>query len=62
LPGGAQKGDAFMKKLSLTLLLAFLFSLSLSVVAFAHPGNTDENGGHTNHKTGQYHYHKYKSN
>lgn len=24
---------------------------------FAHPGRTDSNGGHTNKKTGEYHYH-----
>lgn len=24
---------------------------------FAHPGRTDENGGHTNHSTGEYHFH-----
>lgn len=26
-------------------------------IANAHPGGTDSNGGHTNHSTGQYHYH-----
>lgn len=25
--------------------------------AFAHPGGTDSKGGHTNHSTGEYHYH-----
>ena len=24
---------------------------------FAHPGSTDSNGGHTDHSTGEYHYH-----
>ena len=26
-------------------------------IASAHPGRTDENGGHTNHSDGSYHYH-----
>lgn len=30
---------------------------SLLLVAFAHPGRTDSNGGHTDHSTGEYHYH-----
>jgi len=29
----------------------------LSFSALAHSGRTDSNGGHTNHSTGQYHYH-----
>lgn len=33
-----------------------LFSL-LVVTVFAHPGRTDSKGGHTNHSTGEYHYH-----
>lgn len=45
-----------MKKLSF-LLLAFILSLSLAVVAFAHSGRTDSSGGHYNHSTGEYHYH-----
>lgn len=32
-------------------------SLIFSVVSYAHPGNTDSNGGHYNHSTGEYHYH-----
>lgn len=31
--------------------------VAFSVVAFAHSGRTDSNGGHTNHATGEYHYH-----
>ena len=29
----------------------------LLLVAFAHPGRTDSRGGHTDHSTGEYHYH-----
>ena len=39
------------------VLLCLVVCLSLSVVAFAHPGKTDSSGGHYNHSTGQYHYH-----
>lgn len=40
-------------KILAVLILAFV----LPVAVFAHPGNTDKNGGHTNSKTGEYHYH-----
>lgn len=36
-----------------TLSFFFIFSLN----AFAHPGNTDAQGGHTDRSTGEYHYH-----
>lgn len=36
-------------------LLALLAVVSASV--YAHPGRTDGIGGHTNHSTGEYHYH-----
>lgn len=42
---------------SLKLLIAIILCLCLSVVASAHPGRTDSNGGHTDHRTGEYHYH-----
>ena len=32
------------------------FSLT-NTIAFAHPGSLDENGGHFDHSTGEYHYH-----
>ena len=41
----------------LKLLLITAICLGVSVCAFAHPGKTDSNGGHTNHSTGEYHYH-----
>ncbi len=43
-----------MKKL-LSVLLCLILLLSLP--AAAHPGRTDSNGGHTDHSTGEYHYH-----
>ena len=35
----------------------FIISLFFCVFAFGHSGRTDSNGGHTNHKTGEYHSH-----
>lgn len=40
-------------KCCLTLFLLML----LSITAFAHPGQTDNNGGHYDYSTGEYHYH-----
>jgi hypothetical protein len=34
----------------------FLFLLSVNI-ALPHPGGVDQNGGHTDQRTGQYHYH-----
>ena len=46
-----------MKKTALIICFAVcLFSLLIDQV-FAHPGRTDSRGGHTNHSTGEYHYH-----
>ena len=46
-----------MKRIALLICFAVcLFSLLVSTV-FAHPGKTDSKGGHTNHSTGEYHYH-----
>lgn len=39
------------------ILLGIVICLCLSVVVYAHPGRTDSNGGHTDHDTGEYHYH-----
>jgi len=38
------------------LTVVFLLCL-LTSTAYAHSGRTDENGGHTDHSTGEYHYH-----
>lgn len=46
----------FMKKyLAFLCVLALLFFSSSTVMA--HPGRTDFSGGHTDHSTGEYHYH-----
>lgn len=42
-----------MKKLLFCVVLAVSPAL-----AFAHPGRLDKHGGHTNKKTGEYHFHK----
>lgn len=45
-----------MKK-RFVLLFIILLCLAIPCVAFAHPGRTDGDGGHTDHSTGEYHYH-----
>lgn len=45
-----------MKKIIFSILTVFLVLMS-SVAVFAHPGRTDSKGGHTDHSTGNYHYH-----
>ncbi|MBQ3202759.1 MAG: YHYH domain-containing protein [Clostridia bacterium] len=46
-----------MKK-HLVLILALLTLLWVcAIVVSAHPGGTDENGGHYDYSTGEYHYH-----
>lgn len=42
-----------MRKLVSILLCLLLLALPSA----AHPGRTDSNGGHTDHSTGEYHYH-----
>ncbi len=44
-----------MKRIAIILL--FVFAFFLPIIAYAHPGDTDENGGHYDHSTGEYHYH-----
>lgn len=43
-----------MKK---NFILFFIFVISFTNIAFAHPGGTDGSGGHYNRTTGEYHYH-----
>ena len=38
-------------------LIAIVLCLNIPLVALAHPGRTDSSGGHTDHSTGEYHYH-----
>lgn len=45
-----------LKKSAVLSIFSFLL-ISLVVPVFAHPGSLDENGGHYNRKTGEYHYH-----
>lgn len=46
-----------MRKLHLRLASLAVVVALVPAVSFAHPGRTDSNGGHTDSKTGEYHYH-----
>lgn len=46
-----QKKIIFICVILLTVFIVF------AIQATAHPGGTDENGGHYDHSTGDYHYH-----
>ncbi len=46
-----------MKRRILSLGIALLTVFLLSTVVFAHPGQTDADGGHYDRSTGEYHYH-----
>ena len=46
-----------MKRLKIFCYTLAVCSLLFNVVAFAHAGKTDSNGGHTDHSSGDYHYH-----
>lgn len=39
------------------IIVALLLLLMYTTTSFAHSGRTDGSGGHTNHSTGEYHYH-----
>ena len=43
-----------MRKLIAFLLIVLIVT---PCIALAHPGGTDSEGGHTDHSTGEYHYH-----
>lgn len=45
-----------MKRFVLMLVVVVLL-FSFSSPAWAHPGRTDSNGGHTDRSAGEYHYH-----
>lgn len=45
-----------MKIRRLTLFFLVLLTL-IATIAYAHSGGTDEQGGHINRSTGEYHYH-----
>ena len=46
-----------MKKCIVLMLLFLLVLGCFSITLYAHSGGTDGAGGHTNHSTGEYHYH-----
>lgn len=48
-----------MKKI-IYIVITILLIFAVSFSAYAHPGSLDENGGHYNRKTGEYHYHEGK--
>lgn len=39
------------------ILFLFIFIFCFHLLAYAHPGGTDSNGGHYDRNTGEYHYH-----
>lgn len=45
-----------MKKICISFIVLAL-ALYVYIPVHAHPGRTDDSGGHVNHFTGQYHYH-----
>ena len=50
-----QIGGLCMKKI--IPLFTLLIIIAFSSMVYAHPGRTDENGGHYDRSTGEYHYH-----
>lgn len=46
-----------MKKVLLCVACVALCMMLFPLVAYAHSGKTDSNGGHYDHSTGEYHYH-----
>lgn len=38
-------------------VLLLLLAITIPITVMAHPGRTDGRGGHTDHSTGEYHYH-----
>ena len=47
-----------MKKiLTIVITVMVIMALCVPVLSYAHSGGTDSKGGHTDHSTGEYHYH-----
>lgn len=46
-----------MKKHILLIVFCIVVLFTFPLVAYAHPGGTDEDGGHFDKSTGEYHYH-----
>lgn len=51
------KKTLYLTKRVMILLTTFVLLFSVSVKSYAHSGRTDENGGHFDISTGEYHYH-----
>lgn len=51
-----EKGGGILKRWLILILVLFTVSC-LPICAFAHPGNTNDDGGHYDRSTGEYHYH-----
>ena len=55
--GTAEDGGKVKMKTK-ALILGFIFVAASVAPALGHPGGLDSKGGHTNKKTGEYHYHR----
>lgn len=51
-----RKAEALRRMLRF-VTIALLLVIGLSTVCLAHPGKTDDSGGHVDNSTGEYHYH-----
>lgn len=45
-------------KITFAIVFSLVVSISIPVQTFAHGGGLDAQGGHTNRKTGEYHFHR----
>ncbi|MHB8149958.1 MAG: thermonuclease family protein [Desulfobulbia bacterium] len=45
-------------KITFAIVLSFVISINIPTQTFAHGGGLDAQGGHTNRKTGEYHFHR----
>ena len=52
-----KKKKEMIKRIAAVILLVITLSCFLSMPCFAHRGKTDENGGHWDNSSGEYHYH-----
>lgn len=46
-----------MRRKILFIIMIVVLLHAVTATVYAHPGRTDGNGGHTDHSTGDYHYH-----
>lgn len=47
-----------MTKKRVLLIISIIILSFIPLIAYAHPGSLDSNGGHYNRSTGEYHYHE----